>query len=94
MLNVAVVWADDALAKVTVPGPLTLDQVMVRLPGELGSPSSVALPFRVAAPDAMIVWSGPAFTTGAALVPLALFTVTVTLSAVLSAESLPVSWSS
>ena len=53
----------EASAKVTVPGPLTLDHVVLRVPG-LGSPSSVAMPDSVAAPGRVTFWSGPAFTVG------------------------------
>src|SRR5882724_3669464 len=45
--NVAVVDATFAFVNVTVPGPLTLLQAMVRVePG--GSPSSVAVPLSIA----------------------------------------------
>ncbi len=43
------------LVKVTVPGPLTLDQVMVKTPGGLGKPSSVAVPTRLAAAGKVMV---------------------------------------
>jgi len=61
-LNVAVVTALVALAKVTLPAPLTLVQLEV---GELpwGSPSSVTEPFKAAPPGSVIVWLAPALTT-------------------------------
>ena len=46
MENAAVVFLELTLPNVTVPGPLTLDQVVVIvLP--VGKPSSVAVPVRV-----------------------------------------------
>ncbi len=42
--NVAVVLTTLALAKLTVPGPLTLDHETVTAPGGLGSPSSLTEP--------------------------------------------------
>ena len=54
MENVAVVLGALAFAKVTVPGPLNLDQVVERaLP--LGKPSSVAVPERFAPAGNVIV---------------------------------------
>ena len=44
LANRAVVLSALALAKVTVPGPLTFLQVVVRAPGGFGSPSSEAVP--------------------------------------------------
>ena len=62
--NVAVVDATLGSAKVTVPGPLTAVHAIVRVaPG--GRPSSVTVPLSVAAAGSVIVWSGPASTTGA-----------------------------
>jgi hypothetical protein len=62
-----VVVAEPGLAKVAVPGPLTVSQVVVTvLP--VGSPSSETLPLSVAAAGSVTAWSAPAFTTGAALV--------------------------
>jgi hypothetical protein len=58
------VLAAFELTNVTVPGPFTLVQVYVNAPGGLGSPSSVADPFKVAL-SVGTVWSGPALTTGA-----------------------------
>ena len=62
--KLAVVARWDAFAKVTVPGPLTLLQVVVTTPGGFGSPSSVTVPERDADEGNVIVWSIPAFTTG------------------------------
>jgi len=45
--NVAGVLAAWALPKVTVSGPLSLDQVIVTALGGLGKPSSVTVPVRV-----------------------------------------------
>ena len=42
-LNVAVVSTDEALAKLAVPGPLTMDHVVVSVP-PAGWPSSVTVP--------------------------------------------------
>ena len=51
------------LLKVTVPGPETLDQVLVRvLP--VGRPSSLEVPDRVEIPGRVMVWSTPALTEG------------------------------
>jgi hypothetical protein len=56
-----------ASPNVTVPGPLTLDQVVVTVAGGLGNPSSVALPLSDALDGKVIAWSPPALTTGARL---------------------------
>src|SRR5205809_5707976 len=51
------------LLKLTVPGPLTLDQRIVSvLP--IGKPSSVTVPLSVALEGSVTARSGPAFTTG------------------------------
>ena len=52
----------------TVPGPLTLLHVFVRVAGGLGRPSSVAVPESEAVAGSVIVWSVPAFTTGTVFV--------------------------
>src|SRR5205823_700838 len=75
-------------AKVTVPGPLVRDQVMVRA-GGVGRPSSVTVPFSVSVEGSVTVRSGPAFTTGAWLTTAAL-TMTCTSSNADSAASLAV----
>src|SRR5947199_407696 len=59
----AVVLSALTFPNVTVPGPLNLDHVVVRVP--LGKPSSVAVPDRFADAGSVIVWFNPAFTTGA-----------------------------
>ena len=46
--KLAVVLLAPGLPNVTVPGPLSFDQVVVRVPGGFGNPSSVAVPFKVA----------------------------------------------
>jgi hypothetical protein len=46
--NEAVVLGAEALPKVTVPGPLTIVQVVVTAPGGFGKPSSVTVPLRLA----------------------------------------------
>jgi len=46
--KVAVVLSALALPNVTVPGPLTFDHVVVRVPGGFGNPSSKAVPDRFA----------------------------------------------
>ena len=46
--NEAVVARSVLLENVTVPGPLTLDQVVVKAPGGFGIPSSEAEPIKVA----------------------------------------------
>ncbi len=63
-MNVAVVAFALAFAKVTVPGPLTADQVVVTVAGGFGNPSSVTVPLSVALAGKVMVWSNPAFTTG------------------------------
>ncbi len=50
--NVAVVFVTFALPNVTVPGPLNFDHEVVSVP--LGSPSSLAVPFRLAADGSVI----------------------------------------
>ena len=50
-----------ALAKVTVPGPLTAVQPYVNAPGGFGKPSSVAEPFKGAGSDNAMARAGPAF---------------------------------
>jgi hypothetical protein len=60
--NVAVVSAAFGEPNVTVPGPLSRDHAIVRVPD--GWPSSVTVPSRVAWAGKVIVWSEPAFTTG------------------------------
>src|SRR5947209_2515132 len=62
--KLAVVFRALTLPNVTVPGPLTFDQVFVSvLPA--GKPSSVAVPFKLADDGKVMVWSTPALTTGA-----------------------------
>ena len=61
---IAVVLAAAGFAKVTVPGPVVLDQATVSA-GGAGNPSSLAVPLRVAAAGSVTVRSGPALTTGA-----------------------------
>ena len=51
--NVADVFSAFAFANVTVPGPLNLDQVVMRVP--FGKPSSVAVPERLALAGSVIV---------------------------------------
>ena len=63
--KLAVVSTAAALPNVTVPGPLTSVQVVVTVAGGFGKPSSVTVPSSVAAAGKVIVWSGPALTTGA-----------------------------
>jgi hypothetical protein len=66
MENDAVVSTAEALPNVTVPGPEVLVHVCDRvLP--VGLPSSVIVPSRDAPAGRVMVWSGPAFTDGAAL---------------------------
>src|SRR6266850_590970 len=72
--KLAVVVCALTLPNVTVPGPLTLDQVVVSvLPA--GKPSSFAVPFKLAEAGSVIVWSGPALTAGARFVDDAALTV-------------------
>ena len=85
--NVTVVVSAAGFAKVTLPGPLTLDQATVTAPGGFGSPSSVAVPVSDAVPGRVTARSGPAFTVGAVFAGV---TVTVTSSAACSAPSSPV----
>ena len=61
--KLAVVSTVLASAKVTVPKPLTFDQVVTSADG-LGSPSSVTVPSRLAEAGSVIVWSVPAVTFG------------------------------
>jgi hypothetical protein len=61
--NDAVVSIADALPNVTVPGPLTIDHVVVSVPA--GNPSSVTVPSRFTTAGKVIVWLVPASTTGA-----------------------------
>ena len=63
--NVAVVASSCENAKVTVPGPLTWLHVEIGSPP--GRPSSVMVPESDACAGNVIVWSGPALTTGARL---------------------------
>src|SRR5882762_11814172 len=63
ILNDAVVTGAFGLLKLTVPGPLTELQAMVRMP-PTGSPSSVTAPFNLAALGRVMVWAGPALTIG------------------------------
>jgi hypothetical protein len=60
-----VVLTELALPNVTVPGPLTILQVVVTAPGGFGNPSSLTVPLKLAFDGKVIVWSAPAFTTGA-----------------------------
>ena len=61
------------LPKVTLPKPLTFDQVAVVAPGGVGRPSSVTVPSRLAETGPVggrvTVRSGPAETTGDSLAP-------------------------
>ena len=50
----------------TVPGPLSIDQVVVRVRGS-GKPSSLTVPLSAALPGRVTVWSAPAFTVGPVL---------------------------
>ena len=72
-------------AKDTVPGPLTLLQVVVKIPGGLGRPSSLAVPDKVTWDGSVIVWFDPALAVGARFRGL---TVIVVSSAPVSALSL------
>ncbi len=63
--KLAVVSTAAALPNVTVPGPLTCVQAVVTVAGGVGNPSSVTVPSSVATAGRVIVWSGPALTTGA-----------------------------
>ena len=57
----------DAFPNVTVPGPVTWLQVVVKLPGGFGSPSSEADPDKFPELGSVMVWSDPAFTLGGRL---------------------------
>jgi hypothetical protein len=46
--KLAEVFSALASPNVTVPGPLTVDHIVVNAPGGLGNPSSVAVPLRLA----------------------------------------------
>ena len=50
--------SEAASENVTVPGPLTLDQVVVSIAGGLGNPSSLAVPLRLADAGSVIevIW--------------------------------------
>ncbi len=76
--------------QLTAPGPPIIDHAMVSAPGGLGRPSSVAVPTRLAAAGRAMVWSAPAFTTGAWLVGDAGLTVTLMSSVAVRALSLAV----
>jgi len=85
-----VVFSDDALLNVTAAGPETeLHEKLIVLPA--GSPSSVAVPARFAAAGNVIIWSGPALTTGGLFVPDGGSTVTTMSSLRDRAPSLAVS---
>src|SRR6266508_6349453 len=64
----AVVLVTPGSVKVTVPGPLTFDHVIVMDPGGFGRPSSETTPVSVALAGSMMFWSSPASTTGARLI--------------------------
>jgi|SRR5882724_4439630 len=53
--NVTFVEGDEALPKVTMPGPLTFVQIVVTTPGGFGKPSSITVPSRFAEVDKMII---------------------------------------
>ena len=63
--KLAVVFSAAVFPKVTVPGPVTLDQVVVTVFGGSGSPSSLTEPDRFARSGSVIVWLAPAETVGA-----------------------------
>ena len=63
--KLAVVSTAFGLPKLTVPGPLTLLQVVVTTPGGFGRPSSLTVPSSEAELGSVIVWPDPALTTGA-----------------------------
>src|SRR5262245_22989915 len=67
--KLAVVSTAAGFPKVTMPGPETFDQLVVRAPGGLGRPSSATVPSRLAEAGEVMVWSAPADTDGAALAP-------------------------
>jgi hypothetical protein len=54
VVNEAVVSIAEALAKLTLPGPLVRVQALVRVPGT-GKPSSVTVPLRLAGPGKVMV---------------------------------------
>src|SRR4051812_30645414 len=63
VMNVTVVGSEFSGVKTTCAGPLIMDHWTDRLlPG--GCPSSATVPFKTAAAGNVIVWLGPAFTTG------------------------------
>ena len=66
--SVAVVTGQVSSANVTVPGPLTFDHRLVVVAGGSGRPSSVTEPWSDAAAGSVIVWLGPAETTGGVFV--------------------------
>ena len=53
-----------ALPNVTVPGPLNLLQVCVRVPPDGSASSLLTVPARLAVAGRVIVWSAPALTVG------------------------------
>jgi hypothetical protein len=63
--KVAVVLNAWESPKVTVPGPLTFDQVFVNV--FVGKPSSLAVPDRFAEAGSVMVWFEPALTVGGLL---------------------------
>ena len=88
--NDAVVSTADGLPNETVPGPLTVVQVVVTAPVR-GRPSSVTVPSRLAEAGRTSEASGPAHDRGL-VPPGAGPTVTVTSSELCSAPSSPVSF--
>ena len=60
----AAVVALSGLVKLTVPGPLILDQLIEALLPR-GQPSSATVPLRAAFDGKVMLWSAPALTTGA-----------------------------
>ena len=89
MEKVALVSTAEAFPKVTVPGPESLLQVVVTVPGGLGSPSSVTVPLREAEDGSVTGGTVPASTMGGRLGTG--LTVIVTVSLALRAPSLAVS---
>jgi hypothetical protein len=83
--KVAVVAGGFRLADVTVPGPLTLLQAMVRLPL-----TSVAVPASMADPGSVIVRSGPALTTDTSFTALTVIVTVATLEAAVPSLTLKV----
>ena len=65
VVNEADVDNELAFPNVVVPGPDTCDHVTVTAAGEVGSPSSEAVPSSDAVFGRVTVWSTPAFTVGA-----------------------------